>query len=76
MTRLERLTERESDALLAVAAGSSNIEIAEQPFVGTATVKSHVSSIFTKLGLTNRAQAVAFAYESGLVKRGAGDIGL
>lgn len=75
VARLDRLTSREREVLVAIASGSSNIEIAEDLFVGAATVKSHVSSILTKLGLTNRAQAVAFAYESGLVKPGDGDIG-
>jgi DNA-binding NarL/FixJ family response regulator len=75
VARLDRLTEREREVLVAIAAGSSNIEIAETLFVGAATIKSHVSSILTKLGLSNRAQAVAFAYESGLVKPGDSDIG-
>lgn len=75
VSRLDRLTSREREVLVAVTAGSSNIEIAEELFVGAATVKSHVSSILTKLGLTNRTQAVAFAYESGLVKPGDSDIG-
>jgi DNA-binding NarL/FixJ family response regulator len=75
VARLDRLTSREREVLIAIAAGLSNIEIAEDLFVGAATIKSHVSSVLTKLGLSNRAQAVAFAYESGLVKPGDSDIG-
>ena len=73
--RLERLTEREREVVAAVAHGSSNAEIAGQLFIGPATVKSHVSSVLTKLGLRDRAQIVVFAYESGLVEAGDRDIG-
>ncbi|MCP4306740.1 MAG: response regulator transcription factor [bacterium] len=75
VARIDRLTAREREVLIALASGLSNIEIAEGLFVGAATVKSHVSSILTKLGLTNRAQAVAFAYESGMIKPGGSDLG-
>jgi DNA-binding NarL/FixJ family response regulator len=73
--RLDRLTERERNVVAAVARGASNSEIARELFIGSATVKSHVSSILTKLGLRDRTQIVVFAYESGLVKAGEYDIG-
>lgn len=73
--RLERLTDREREVLTAIGRGYNNTEIAEQFFIGSATVKTHINSLFTKLGLRDRAQAVVFAYESGLVEPGEQDVG-
>jgi DNA-binding NarL/FixJ family response regulator len=73
--RLERLTDRERDVLTAIGRGSNNTEISEQLFIGAATVKTHINSVFTKLGLRDRAQAVVFAYESGMVEPGEQDVG-
>jgi DNA-binding NarL/FixJ family response regulator len=65
-----KLTDREREVLLRVARGQSNVEIAAGLFIGEGTVKTHVSRIFTKLGLRDRVHAVVFAYENGLISPG------
>jgi DNA-binding NarL/FixJ family response regulator len=68
--RLEALTEREHDVLRLLARGATNAEIAGQLHVGEATVKTHVGSIFTKLGVRDRAAAIVFAFDHGVVPPG------
>jgi NarL family two-component system response regulator LiaR len=64
---LARLTPRETDVLKAIAQGRSNREIARALTVSEETVKSHVSAILAKLGLTDRTQAAIFALQRHLV---------
>lgn len=63
-----QLTEREHDILKWLVQGASNDEIAKQLHVTVATVKSHLTSIFEKLQVTSRTQAIVAAYKMGLVQ--------
>ena len=64
----EQLTEREREVLDLLAKGLRNKEIAEKLFISERTVKFHVGIIFQKLGVSNRAEAVSKAIQTGLVK--------
>lgn len=61
------LSRREAEVLKLIATGLSNTEIAVALFVSNATVKTHINRIFAKTGVRDRAQAVRYAYERGMV---------
>ncbi|MFE6165498.1 response regulator [Streptomyces sp. NPDC056486] len=68
LEEMQRLTPREREVLALVAHGFSNDTIAEYLVLARATVRTHLGRILVKLGLDSRAQAVAAAYKSGLVR--------
>ncbi|RJL27139.1 response regulator [Bailinhaonella thermotolerans] len=67
---LDGLTSREREILVLIARGRSNPEIAAELSVSASTVKNHVTSLFAKIGVRDRAQAVIVAYEAALVRPG------
>jgi DNA-binding NarL/FixJ family response regulator len=69
-TKLDELTDREHEVLRLMARGATNAEIADVLHIAEATVKTHVGSIFGKLGVRDRAAAIVFAYDHGVVTPG------
>jgi LuxR family maltose regulon positive regulatory protein len=65
---IEPLTERELDVLRLVADGLTNVAVAAELVVAQSTVKTHINRIYSKLGVTQRTQAVAKARELGLIQ--------
>lgn len=71
---LAQLSDREREILVWMARGLSNRDLATKLFVSETTVKTHVSSVLSKLGLSSRVQAVVVAYEAGVVRPGEADV--
>ncbi|PWW27788.1 LuxR family two component transcriptional regulator [Cytobacillus oceanisediminis] len=63
------LTERESDVLMCIGEGMTNQEISDELFIGIKTVKTHVSNILSKLGVSDRTQAAVYANRNGIIKK-------
>ncbi|MFE1249340.1 response regulator [Streptomyces sp. NPDC058735] len=64
----EQLSAREREVLALVAGGTSNREIARELFISEATVKTHLTHLYAKLGVNDRAAAVATAYRRGILR--------
>ena len=67
LVRAAQLSAREQEVLLLMARGLSNVEIAQEMYLGSETVKTYVSSLLTKLDARDRTQAVIRAFESGFI---------
>ena len=64
------LTAREAEVLSLIAAGRTNTQIADALVISPSTVKTHINNIFAKTGISDRAQAVRYAYRHGLTDPG------
>jgi DNA-binding NarL/FixJ family response regulator len=67
-SRLDAFTARELDVLRLMARGASNREIADELYLAETMIKTHVSALFNKFGARDRAAAIIFAYDAGLVR--------
>ena len=65
---IDELTAREREVFLSIADGHSNAEIAQELYISETTVKTHITHIFQKLNLRDRAQAVVLAHQAGLLE--------
>ncbi|MGH9214207.1 MAG: response regulator [Acidimicrobiales bacterium] len=65
--RIPELTDREHDVLRHMARAATNAEIAAALIVSETTIKTHVGAVFSKLGVRDRAAAIVFAYDHGIV---------
>lgn len=65
---IEPLTSREEEVLITVARGRTNAEIADELYISLSTVKTHLSSLMSKLGARNRVEIAMWAYETGRIK--------
>ena len=66
--KIARLTKREREVVTLVGEGLKNAEIARRLFISTATVRHHLSSVFTKLDVPDRLKLIVYAYRHGLVE--------
>lgn len=66
-TPVYHLSDREIEVLRLMTEGLSNLDISERLYLSRSTVKYHISGIFTKLGVTNRSEAISFALKNNLV---------
>ncbi|GAA3790597.1 response regulator transcription factor [Sphaerisporangium flaviroseum] len=66
---IEALTGREEEILITVARGRTNSEIADELHITLSTVKSHIASLMTKLGVRNRVEIAMWAYETNRVRK-------
>jgi DNA-binding NarL/FixJ family response regulator len=65
---IAKLTRREREVINLVAEGLKNTEIAERLFISRATVRTHLTSVFVKLGVSGRVKLIIYAYRHGLVE--------